>query len=52
MSGMKRGPKGLADLMRKRAEYLNTPRVGDPSNVCFPTFQINLASAVEADDGE
>jgi hypothetical protein len=52
MSGMSRGPNGLVKLMTRRSEYLNAPRVGDASNVCFPTFQLNVASAAERDDSE
>lgn len=49
MAGLCRGPDGLEDLLKDRAEYLNIPRVGDDANIGFPTQQLNLAGAVEAE---
>ena len=51
MGGLKYGPDGLEELLKERADYLNIPKVGHVSNVGFPTQQVNLAGAVEADDG-
>ncbi|KAJ3503547.1 hypothetical protein NMY22_g18213 [Coprinellus aureogranulatus] len=47
-----KGPEGLKKLLEDRAEYLNIPRVGDNDNVGFPTQQLNIAGAVEANEGD
>ncbi|KAF6746511.1 hypothetical protein DFP72DRAFT_1076355 [Ephemerocybe angulata] len=50
MSGLESGPEGLDELLKERADYLNVPHVGDPGNTAFPTFQLNIAAAADADD--
>lgn len=52
MAGLDDGPDGLKKLLEDRSEYLNVPRVGVNSNVGFPTQQLNIAGAVEAEEGE
>lgn len=52
MAGLDGGPEGLKKLLTDRAEYLNIPRVGTDENVAFPTMQLNIAAAVDADQGE
>lgn len=51
MSGLKDGPKDLEKTLADRNEYLNIPKVGMDENVAFPAFQLNIAAAVDADDG-
>ncbi|KAF6759706.1 hypothetical protein DFP72DRAFT_806004 [Ephemerocybe angulata] len=50
MAGLSDGPEGLKEMVDTRAEYLNIPRVGSDCNTAFPSFQLNIASAVDADD--
>ncbi|KAJ3537074.1 hypothetical protein NMY22_g5745 [Coprinellus aureogranulatus] len=49
MDGLGRGPAKMEDLLKDRAEYLNVPLVGTSENIAFPSFQLNIASAVDSD---
>ncbi|KAH6907178.1 hypothetical protein BKA70DRAFT_1223557 [Coprinopsis sp. MPI-PUGE-AT-0042] len=50
MAGMHRGPAGMKHLVKQRADYLNIPSIGHEDNAFFPTFQLNVASAVQSKD--
>ncbi|KAF6751574.1 hypothetical protein DFP72DRAFT_850693 [Ephemerocybe angulata] len=50
MSRLESGPEGLDELLKERADYLNVPHIGDPRNTAFPTFQLNIVAAADADD--
>lgn len=52
MSGLSRGGKELVNVLEERSEYLNIPRVGIKENFAFPQVQLNVASAVEPEDGK
>ncbi|KAG2008884.1 hypothetical protein CC2G_014268 [Coprinopsis cinerea AmutBmut pab1-1] len=50
IEGLEEGSQELSEALRTRSEYLNTPRVGDYRNAYFPAVQLNISTAVSADD--
>ena len=40
------GPPGLLDVMEMQAQVANIPHIGISENVCYPAWQLNIASAV------
>ncbi|KAG2017256.1 hypothetical protein CC2G_006781 [Coprinopsis cinerea AmutBmut pab1-1] len=50
IGGLEDGSKDLANAIAARSDYLNVPRIGDYRNAYFPAVQLNISTAVSADD--
>jgi hypothetical protein len=49
MQNIRKGPPDLLKVLQDHADLTNMPRVGTDDNVAHPSFQVNAASAKEAD---
>jgi hypothetical protein len=52
MDGLARGPPDLVETLQEQADFVNLPHVGSDSNVAHPSFQLNVATAVEPDENK